>query len=97
MHENVKEVTEHLLHLLHLSAIESSPMVAEGTRSVDMSRDGQQANTWGVGLSPGGGITTRYLGKGSVELVDSRGGVEPVEVKATSSLWPGRASGGTLV
>ncbi len=26
VHENVKEVTEHLLHLLHLSAQESSPM-----------------------------------------------------------------------
>ncbi len=62
--------------------------VAEGTRSVDMNSDGQQANTWGVGLSPGGGITTRYLGQGRVE---------PVEVKATSAVWPGRASGGTLL
>jgi hypothetical protein len=53
-----------------------------------MSRDGQQANTRGVGLSPGGGITTLYLGQGSVE---------PVEVKATSAVWPGRASGGTLL
>ncbi len=36
--------------------------VAEGTRSVGMSSDGQQANSWGVGLSPGGGITTRCRG-----------------------------------
>jgi hypothetical protein len=29
VHENVKVVTEHLLHLLHLSALESSPMVED--------------------------------------------------------------------
>ncbi len=52
--------------------------VAEGTRSVGMSSDGQLADTWGVGLSPGGGITTRYLGQRSVEQV---------EVKATSAVW----------
>ncbi len=69
------------------AAIFAAVTAAEGARSVDMSHDGQQANTRGVGLSPGGGITARYLGKGSVE---------PVEVKATSAVWPGRASGGTL-
>ncbi len=30
--------------------------MAEGMRSAGMSSDGQQADTWGVGLSPGGGI-----------------------------------------
>ena len=69
------------------AAVLTAVTAAEGTRSVDMSHDGQQANTWGVGLSPGGGITTQYLGQRSVE---------PVEVKATSAVWPGRASGGTL-
>jgi hypothetical protein len=68
------------------AAVITAVTAAEGA-SADMSHDGQQANTWGVGLSPGGGITTLYLGQGSVE---------PVEVKATSAVWPGRASGGTL-
>jgi hypothetical protein len=44
------------------AAVSVAVTVAEGTKSGEMSSDDQQANTWGVGLSPGGGITTRCRG-----------------------------------
>ncbi len=55
------------------AAVFVAVIAAEGTRSVGMSSHAQQADTWGVGLSPRGGITTRYLGQGSVEPVGDWG------------------------
>ncbi len=56
VHFKCKEITEHLLHLLHLSAIENSPMVACCGLSTPRYWDGA-----GICNKRGGGSTRDYM------------------------------------